>query len=118
MTDTDTSLEDKIALEVARQIEPLLTILRKLEGEAGLSSRPSPEPAAPDPADLSELVRQKQDFTRASLKVKEAAVRSRIAEIEGNIAARLTPSRPKSQPKPTSRPEPKSQPKPKGDSHV
>lgn len=100
MTDADTRLEAIIAREVARQIEPLRAILEKLEAEAGLSSRPAPDAAAPDPAAGPELIRQMTKSGRTRLQMKEAAVRARIAEIEGHVAARLA------------------QPKPQGDTHV
>jgi len=126
MTHAKKRLEEKIAAEVARQIPlqiaPLREILEKLKAEAGAAqsaaaaSSPKPEtgsllsgwpppqgyPAlnalAPDPAGPG-LTGQMTQSGKERLQMKEEAVRARIAEIEGHIAARLA------------------QPKPQGETH-
>lgn len=101
------SLDDRITAEVARQVEPLREILERLQaraeqsaaapGETDDASLATPWPPGHDAA--PDQIRQITKSSKDRLKLKEDAVRARIAEIERHIAARLA------------------QPKPQGDSH-
>lgn len=102
MTRAGKTLEQKIALEVTRQIKPLREILERLQAEAAHSASAAPEaPAGP------ELIRQMTQDSETRLKKMNADVGARIADLDARIAhkqrriaARLN------------------QPQPKGDSHV